>query len=65
MDDGNYKEEWKMINETKKILGSEIKVSATCVRVPVFACHAESVNVEFEKPFEGFADHFHLPRVPL
>ena len=52
MDDGNYKEEWKMINETKKILGSEIKVSATCVRVPVFACHAESVNVEFEKPFD-------------
>lgn len=46
--DGNTKEEWKMIVETKKILGEDIEVSATCVRVPVFVGHAESVNVEFE-----------------
>lgn len=51
--DGEYagytKEEWKMIVETKKIMGSDIAVSATCVRVPVFVSHAESINVEFEK----------------
>lgn len=50
MPDGNTKEEWKMVEETKKILDPNIKVSATCVRVPVFVGHAESVNVEFEKP---------------
>ncbi len=49
MDDGNTKEEWKMIVETKKILDPKIKVSATCVRVPVFNSHSESVNVEFSK----------------
>ncbi len=48
MDDGSTKEEWKMIQETKKIFGSNMPVSATCVRVPVFVGHAESVNVEFE-----------------
>lgn len=48
MEDGSYKEEWKMVQETKKILDKDIEVSATCVRVPVFACHSESVNVEFE-----------------
>jgi aspartate-semialdehyde dehydrogenase len=48
MQDGNTKEEWKMIVETKKILDENIEVSATCVRVPVFVGHAESVNVEFE-----------------
>lgn len=48
MDDGGTKEEWKMIVETKKILDPAIKVSATCVRVPVFIGHAEAVNVEFE-----------------
>ena len=47
-DDGSTKEEVKMINETKKILDVSIEVSATCVRVPVFIGHAESVNVEFE-----------------
>lgn len=52
MEDGSTKEEWKMIVETKKILDKNIEVSATCVRVPVFNCHAESLNVEFEKPFE-------------
>lgn len=49
MDDGSTKEEWKMVVETKKILDPKVKVSATCVRVPVFICHSESVNVEFEK----------------
>lgn len=48
LDDGSTKEEWKMVVETKKILGSSIKVSATCVRVPVFVGHSEAVNIEFE-----------------
>ena len=52
VDEGYTKEEWKMINETKKILDSKIKVSATCVRVPVMVSHSESLNVEFEKPFD-------------
>jgi len=50
MDDGSTKEEWKMVNETKKILDPKIEVSATCVRVPVFVSHSEAINVEFEKP---------------
>jgi aspartate-semialdehyde dehydrogenase len=50
MDDGMTKEEWKMMVETKKILDPSIKVTATCVRVPVFIGHAEAVNVEFERP---------------
>ena len=49
LDDGSTKEEWKMVVETKKILDPKIKVTATCVRVPVFISHSESVNVEFEK----------------
>ena len=48
MEDGYTKEEWKMTAETKKILDSKIVLSATCVRVPVFVGHAESVNVEFD-----------------
>ncbi|WP_428547211.1 aspartate-semialdehyde dehydrogenase [Profundibacter sp.] len=48
MDDGSTKEEWKMVAETKKIIDKNIKVTATCVRVPVFVGHAESVNIEFE-----------------
>src|SRR6188768_4044328 len=48
LDDGSTKEEWKMMVETKKILGSSIKLTATCVRVPVFVGHSEAVNVEFE-----------------
>ena len=48
LDDGSTKEEWKMVVETKKILDPSIKVSATCVRVPVFVGHSEAVNVEFE-----------------
>ncbi len=52
MDDGSTKEEWKMVAETKKILDPGIKVTATCVRVPVFIGHAEAVNLEFENPIE-------------
>ena len=53
LDNGYTKEEMKMINETHKILGDDsIKVTATTVRVPVFACHSESINLEFEKPFD-------------
>ena len=48
LDDGSTKEEWKMVVETKKILGPKIKVHATCVRVPVFVGHSEAVNIEFE-----------------
>ena len=50
MDDGATKEEWKMVVETRKILDPDIKVHATCVRVPVFVGHSEAVNVEFEHP---------------
>jgi aspartate-semialdehyde dehydrogenase len=48
MDDGSTKEEWKMMVETKKILDPKIKLTATCVRVPVFVGHSEAVNIEFE-----------------
>ena len=48
MDSGDTKEEWKMKAETMKILDPKVKVSATCVRVPTFVGHAESINVEFE-----------------
>ncbi len=47
MDDGSTKEEWKMVVETKKILDEKINLTATCVRVPVFVGHSESVNIEF------------------
>ncbi len=50
MEDGYTREEWKMVAETKKILDPKIKVTATCVRVPVFVGHSEAVNIEFEKP---------------
>ena len=49
LDDGSTKEEWKMVVETKKILDPKIKVTATCVRVPVFVGHSESINIETEK----------------
>ncbi len=49
-DDGYTREEWKMVVETKKILDPKIKVTATCVRVPVFIGHSEAVNIEFEQP---------------
>jgi aspartate-semialdehyde dehydrogenase len=50
MEDGFTKEEWKMTAETKKILDPKIKLTATCVRVPVFVDHSEAVNIEFERP---------------
>jgi aspartate-semialdehyde dehydrogenase len=50
MEDGYTREEWKMVAETKKILDPKIKLTATCVRVPVFVSHSEAVNIEFENP---------------
>ncbi|HEU4839012.1 MAG TPA: aspartate-semialdehyde dehydrogenase [Micavibrio sp.] len=50
MDDGMTKEEWKMVVETNKIMGANLNVCASCVRVPVFIGHSEMVNVEFEEP---------------
>jgi aspartate-semialdehyde dehydrogenase len=64
MDDGDTKEEWKMAGETRKILDSEIKVTATCVRVPVFIGHAEAVNVEFERPISEEAARAALRGAP-
>ncbi len=52
LDDGSTKEEWKMVAETKKILDPSIKVTATCVRVPVFVGHSEAINIEFEEPLD-------------
>lgn len=52
MEDGDTKEEWKMMVETKKIVDPKIKLTATCVRVPVFVGHAESINIEFEKEID-------------
>lgn len=49
MEDGTTKEEWKMVAETKKIVDPSIKVTATCVRVPVFVGHSEAINIEFEE----------------
>ena len=49
MEDGSTKEEWKMVAETKKIVDTSIKVTATCVRVPVFVGHSEAINIEFEE----------------
>ncbi len=53
MEDGYTKEEWKMVAETKKMLDPKIKLTATCVRVPVFIGHSEAVNVEFERPLSA------------
>jgi len=53
MDDGSTKEEWKMVAETKKILDKKIKLTATCVRVPVFVGHSEAINIEFENPISA------------
>ncbi|WP_417808296.1 aspartate-semialdehyde dehydrogenase [Thioclava sp.] len=49
LDDGSTKEEWKMVAETKKIIDKSIKLTATCVRVPVFVGHSEAINIEFEE----------------
>ncbi len=64
MDDGSTKEEWKMVAETKKILDPAIKVTATCVRVPVFIGHSEAVNVEFERPVDDDAAREALRHAP-
>ena len=53
MEDGYTKEEWKMMAETKKILDPKIKLTATCVRVPVFVSHSEAVTIEFEEPISA------------
>jgi aspartate-semialdehyde dehydrogenase len=53
LDSGDTKEEWKMNVETKKILDPKIKLTATCVRVPVFVGHSEAVNIEFENPISA------------
>ena len=50
MEEGETREEWKMAVETRKILDPDIRVTATCVRVPVFVGHGEAVNAEFERP---------------
>jgi aspartate-semialdehyde dehydrogenase len=64
MDDGDTKEEWKMAGETRKILDPAIKVTATCVRVPVFIGHAEAVNIEFERPISEEAARTALRGAP-
>src|SRR5437588_5060494 len=64
MEDGFTKEEWKMMAETKKILDPKIKLVATCVRVPVFIGHSESVNVEFEQPITVAEAHQILRNAP-
>ncbi len=64
MDDGSTKEEWKMVAETKKILDPKIKLTATCVRVPVFIGHSEAVNIEFEKPISADEAREILRRAP-
>ena len=53
MEDGYTKEEWKMMVETKKILDPKIKLTATCVRVPVFIGHSEAINIEFANPISA------------
>jgi aspartate-semialdehyde dehydrogenase len=64
MEDGYTREEWKMMAETKKILDPKIKLTATCVRVPVFIGHAEAVNVEFENPITVAEAHDILRNAP-
>jgi aspartate-semialdehyde dehydrogenase len=64
MEDGYTKEEWKMMAETKKILDPKIKLTATCVRVPVFIGHSEAVNVEFEQPITVDEAHEILRTAP-
>src|SRR5258705_7345203 len=64
MEDGYTKEEWKMMAETKKILDPKIKLTATCVRVPVFVGHSEAVNVEFEEPITVDEAHEILRTAP-
>jgi aspartate-semialdehyde dehydrogenase len=64
MEDGFTKEEWKMSAETKKIVDPKIKLTATCVRVPVFVGHSEAVNIEFETPLSADEAREILRRAP-
>jgi aspartate-semialdehyde dehydrogenase len=64
VDGGDTKEEWKMAGETRKILGMDIAVTATCVRVPVFIGHAEAINVEFEQPLSEAQARTALKKMP-
>jgi aspartate-semialdehyde dehydrogenase len=64
LDDGSTKEEWKMVVETKKILDPKIKVTATCVRVPVFVGHSEAINIEFEREISAKAAQKILREAP-
>src|SRR4051794_31650007 len=64
MEDGYTREEWKMMAETKKILDPKIRLTATCVRVPVFIGHAEAVTVEFEQPITVAEAHEILRNAP-
>jgi aspartate-semialdehyde dehydrogenase len=64
MEDGYTKEEWKMMVETKKILDPKIKLTATCVRVPVFIGHSEAVTVEFEESITAEEAQNILRRAP-
>ena len=64
MEDGYTKEEWKMLVETKKILDPKIRLTATCVRVPVFVGHSEAVNIEFERPLSPEAAREILRHAP-
>jgi len=64
LDDGQTREEWKMAAETAKIMGPEIRVTATCVRVPVFVGHSEAINIEFERPLSAADAHDILRSAP-
>lgn len=64
MEDGFTKEEWKMVVETKKILDPKIKLTATCVRVPVFVSHSEAVNIEFDREISPEEAHEALRQAP-
>ncbi len=64
MDDGSTKEEWKMMVETKKILDPKIRLTATCVRVPVFIGHAEAVNIQTRRPIDAVAARRILREAP-
>ena len=64
LDDGDTKEEWKMVAETRKILDPEIKVHANCARVPSFIGHAEYINIETEKPITDKAARAILEKAP-
>src|SRR5437867_8808608 len=64
MEDGYTKEEWKMMMETKKILDPKIRLTATCVRVPVFVGHSEAVNIEFENPITADEERNILRNAP-